>query len=137
MRRTSGTTSGATTSGGSSCASSSSASVDGFGDKPGSMAAVRTPSYCRGPMSPRRRNRIVHFPASSRGASFLLLLAWFASLLLPAIHFEAEEELESGHACSGLFAKESSAPSIDASCPDGDGCTNPWHHHHSDSHHDA
>jgi hypothetical protein len=88
-------------------------------------------------MSSRRHSRILRFPSTPRGQSFFLLLAWFASLLLPAFHFEAEAELGSGHDCSGLFAKEASTPSLAASCPDGDDCTNPWHHHHSDAQHDA
>jgi hypothetical protein len=108
------------------------------------MAAPRHDGYFRAPMS-SSRSRKARFPLTLRMQAASLLFAWFASLLLPAFHFDVEAASDEGHAhgaageqlCSGIFEPLGPDTSLTAACRDDGGCQIPWHHHHPTSHHDA
>ncbi len=93
----------------------------------------------------RRTRRSPRFPWTTRQQALGLLLAWCASLLLPAFHFDPDDKLVSGHGaaavsgshCSGNFRPLAATSSVHGACPNGSGCEDPWHHHHSDASHDA
>lgn len=82
--------------------------------------------------------------SSPRLQAGLVLAAWLLGLAAPLWHEDAGHESDSavtqherGGECSGRFEPVAAADAVAGTCPDGEGCADPRHHHHAHPSHDA
>ncbi|MSR47252.1 MAG: hypothetical protein EXS13_09330 [Planctomycetes bacterium] len=75
-----------------------------------------------------------------RAAAATLVLAWLLGIAGTLFHRHEDhahsdpdhaEDCSEGPACSGQVRERAETTTLSGECPDGDGCRDPFHHHHS------
>lgn len=87
----------------------------------------------------RRIPRLLPTALPERGALAVLLVAWLLGVVAPAFHDHADHDADAAAhddhddatRCSGVIVAAAPVATLAADCPEGEGCRNPVHHHHS------